>query len=222
MLVEIYKASLDFLGKLAVPGAILILALSFLEDLSKTFDGLRLSKLETPLGSAQFEEIIEELASTEPNSAAETKVIRKIEAQEELVRAEIEGGLRNQIPVAGISLPASSAIRAPQPDSPWTVALGTSWVKPNDLFGRTYFLNVENEFYLWPLRLDANTKQAIFTISHPVKPGAKGQTIAENIWIDEGDSYQFKYKNRTYRINLLSIKRPAIPSNAAYISVDVK
>lgn len=39
LFIEIYKATLEFLGKLAVPGAILVLVLSFQDEISNTFEG---------------------------------------------------------------------------------------------------------------------------------------------------------------------------------------
>ncbi len=221
--VEVYKATLEFMGKLAVPAAILIVVVMFHQDISKTLEGLRLTKVETPLGSAQFEKIVEDLASAVPGSAEEKRVIRRIETQEDLVKAEIEGGLRQQIPVQGVAVPQGADSMIPKPDASWKTVMGVSWVKPNDLFGRTYFLDVYNQIYIWPIRLDANSKRAMFVINTSNQSSSSGKLIAKDIWVDVGSNYVFEYGGETYRLNLIEIKNAgSIPSNAAYISVDKK
>lgn len=107
------------------------------------------------MGSARFEEIVEDLASDEHDSDEEEQVIRKIEAQQELVRAEIESGLRRQIPVEGVLLPKNSGTKDLQADSSWITVRDTSWVKPNDLFGRTYFLKIDTGLTIWPVKIRA-------------------------------------------------------------------
>jgi len=106
-------------------------------------------------------------------------------------------------------------------DPSWKPVLGVSWVKPNDILGRTYFLDVNHELYIWPVSLNNNSKRAMFIINTSPKSRKSGEIIADNIWISEGDNHEFTFNRKTYRINLVDIRRAGkIPSNAAFVSVD--
>jgi len=90
--VEIYKSTLEFLGKVFVPVVVLIFIFQYREQLSetisKTFEGRRVSAVETLFGSLAFEDISEELATADPGSEQEGRALRKIETGEELVKFE--------------------------------------------------------------------------------------------------------------------------------------
>lgn len=221
-LVEIYKATLEFLGKIFVPAVILVAALAYREEVGKALEGLKLSKVDTPLFSAEFAaEVLDGLANPDPDSEERRSALRKIETGVEVVRAELDAGTRREIPTQGIPASESSDIKTPSPGPEWETVLGISWVKPNDLFGRTYFLSAGDGLYVWPTDIDSEGNRAEILVNTSSSSRRDGNTILQPTWIQEGKDQVFDYSGRQYRLNLIDIRNAGkIPSQAAFISVD--
>jgi hypothetical protein len=110
------------------------------------------------------------------------------------------------------------------PSTPeWKTILDVSWVKPNDLFGRTYYLSVKDKFYVWPIEIDADNKRAMFTVNTSLKSRKSGIAIIDNVWISEGQSHEFEFESEKYKLNLVDIRNAGkIPSKATYVTVEQK
>jgi hypothetical protein len=221
--VEIYKATLNFLGQISIPLSLLVICLVYRTEISTAMAGMKVSKVKTPLGDISFaNNIAEDLVSTAPDSVEHENVLQKIELKEESMRAAIDTGLQKETPVAAVEVTEPGLEKA-QAEPGWQSVLGISWVKPTDIFGRTYYLDVDNTLFVWPLELDKQAKRAKFVINTSAQSRNKGSLVLEQQWLSEGKYVEFSYKKQTYRLNLLDIRKAGkFPSDAAYISVDVK
>jgi hypothetical protein len=156
-----------------------------------------------------------EVRETDLSNPIDLKIIEKIES--------VEKNASNQqteqpLTVAGESAPPETSNKGN-----WESLLGISWVKPNDLFGRTYFLSVENRMYVWPIEIDAENNRAKFVVNTSFKSRKSGNQIVDHVWVIVGDSYEFEFADENYKLNLVDIKNAGkIPSRATFISVDKK
>ncbi|KJY87860.1 hypothetical protein CWB89_02725 [Pseudoalteromonas piscicida] len=221
----VYKATLEFLGKLAAPAVVLVIAWQFHSDISDALKNQKIRKLETIWGSAEFEEIqkiVKTVKNAPPESKEEADAIRNVEVKEEVVRAELDAGLRMEIPTSGQPKAENEEINAPPTPQNWEVVLGISWVKPNDLFGRTYFLSVEGKMNVWPVEIDEQNKRTLFLINSSTKSRDSGTQYLKPTWVVEGESAKFEGPDKAhYRLVLVDIRNAGkIPSKAAYIQVE--
>lgn len=221
--VEVYKATLNFFGAISIPLTLLVVCLVYRTEISNAMAGMKVSEVKTPLGDISFaNNIAEDLVSTAPDSVEHENVLQKIELKEESMRAAIDTGLQNETPVAAVEVIVPGLEKA-KVGPGWQSVLGISWVKPTDIFGRTYYLDVANTLFVWPLELDKEAKRAKFVINTSAQSRNQGKLVLEQQWLSEGKSVEFSYKNQTYRLNLLDIRKAGkFPSDAAFISVDLK
>ena len=162
---------------------------------------------------------MEEVTNPDATPKDKEKAEKKIEVAEEVARIAIESGKKQEIPVEAISAPAIKENNKKD----WTNILGISWVKPNDLFGRTYFLAAKNGIYIWPTFIDKENKRVRFIVNNSRESRAEGSRYVDEVWISIGESHEFIVASKTYRLNLINIKKAGkLPSDAAYISVDEK
>lgn len=221
--VEIYRITLDFIGKIMLPSTVLIIAINYNDVIEASLEGLKLSKFESPFVTAQFSEIVNDVSTTETGSPEEKLIIKKIETQEAVVKAQIDSGQRTPIPTPGIIAASQPSVDAALPLILWRQQIPSTWIKPNDIFGRTYFAAVNDGLYIWSTRLDAKTKRAEFTITTSPLSHTSGEIIATGIWLKDKGAYEFLFQGNIYRLNLHSVKKADnFPSHAAYISVDRK
>lgn len=219
---EVYIATLDFLARLALPGVILFLLLHFGDDFKEALEGLKVSSIETPVGKIEFvDEVVAGLMSDDP--AQNQQALQTIEEEERVVALEIQAGVRREIPTQGEDASTEEGLPEVQQTAGWESVLGISWVKPNDWLGRTYFLSVENAFFVWPVEIDVGNNRAKFIVNDSRDSRSAGAQILPSRWVKEGDSIEFEFDNRQYRLNLVDIRNAGrIKSKATYISVDRK
>ncbi len=213
--VEIYKATLSFISSLAMPMLLVFLFVSYKGELDNALGGMKLSKIDTPFGSADF--IASALVKAKPGSNEEQQLHQAIEIKEDAVAAAIVQGKQTAIPTEGKPVQLSDDNLSRGAD--WQPAMAPRWVKPNDIYGRTYYLSLAPGLYLWPLAIEAQSNSVQYRISTSSTDNTQGELVSQS-WITVADTQEFDFRGNHYRLRLESIiKAGKIPSDAAVFSL---
>ena len=169
-------------------------------------------------------EIVTEVADLKEQAAIEenSQLLQKIDETQQLALKTQASNQEKIVVKAAESIPATQEVVVDEGIS-WENVLNTSWVKPSDIFGRAYFLQIQEGLYVWPLALDTNKKMAEILVNTSKRFRNERETHIFKDWVDVGQSKEFVFNNNTYRINIVDIKRAGnIPSQAVFLNVDKK
>lgn len=227
-LYQVYSDTLAFVAKIALPVVLLSLALIFRTEISALipnvsgFNFLGVQVDLTPT-EKQFIQAVNNGDEDTANQLASKVSPDRMQTFVDLKKAALESS--NLRPAATDSIEGQAVDKSQYPvvgnstvGSGWKEVMAVSWVKPNDIFGRVYYLQVDTGVYLWPLDLDQQSGIATVVVNTSSE-GRKQGTLLKAATMKVGEDLAFSNGTTRYKIKLVDINTAGkIKTLAAYFS----
>ena len=100
----------------------------------------------------------------------------------------------------------------------WQTIMSVSWVKPNDIIGRRYYLKVDEGIYIWPIGIIESPSGVEIVINSTPKGPEEINNAVEHFrgtLNQNKKSASFLYAGYEYRINFIKVGRAGWSSNPA-------
>lgn len=212
-----YKETLNFLGKISLPAALIVSILLFKSEIANILPNIKSASFFGVSITLNKEEKKLAEAIVQNNEKEAVKLAKAIpdEKIQELVDIRGQSLERSTLLPTSVKLEANvkkedlpkEIIQTPKPS--WQVAMDISWVKPNDLFGNIYFIEIDKGIYLWPTKLDQQSGFANILINTSTEGRNKGKLL-EAATIKEGEEFLFTHNAYEYSLKLVDIRKAGV------------